>query len=72
MTIVRRPLASPLLPGFLAFAVGMALTAVQSLGVVPIGDGHQIAVLLLTFTGPLQLLAALFAFLARDVGAGTI
>jgi len=70
-TIMLRPIASPQPLGFLAFAVGMVLTAMLSLGVVPGADGHQVAVLLLTFTGPLQLLAAVFAFLARDVGAGT-
>lgn len=70
-TIVLRPIASPMPLGFLAFAVGTAVTAMSSLGVVPSSDGHQVAVLLLTFTGPLQLLAAVFAFLARDVGAGT-
>lgn len=69
--IVLRPVASPLPLGFFAFGMGIVLTALLDLHVLPVTDSHQVAVLLLTFTAPLELLGAVFALLARDVGAGT-
>ncbi len=69
--IVLRPLASPMPLGFFAFAVGIALTSLLDLGVFAEPYAHQVAVLLLAFTAPLEMLAAVFAMLARDPGAGT-
>ena len=69
--IVLRPLASPMPLGFFAFGVGIALTSLLDLGVFAQPYSHQVAVLLLAFTAPLELLAAVFAMLARDPGAGT-
>ena len=69
--ILLRPLASPMPMGFFAFGVGISLTSLLDLGVFAASYSHQVAVLLLAFTAPLQLLAAIFALLARDVGAGT-
>ncbi len=69
--IVLRPLASPMPLGFLAFCIGMVLTSLLDLAVFPVGDSHEVGVLLLAFTGPLEVLAAVFAMLARDAGAGT-
>lgn len=69
--VVLRPVASPLPLGFFAFGVAIVLTTLLDLGAFPVRDSHEVAVLLLAFTGPLELLAAVFALLARDVGAGT-
>lgn len=69
--IVLRPVGSPLPLGFFAFGVGVLLTGLLELRALPVADSHQVAVLLLTFTGPLELLAAVLAFLARDAGAAT-
>ncbi len=69
--IVLRPLGSTLPLGFFAFGTGVLLTGLLELGALPAADGHQVGVLLLAFTAPLELLAAVFAFLARDAGAGT-
>jgi len=69
--IVLRPLASPLPLGFFAFGVGIVLTSLLDLTVLAPEYGHQVALLLLVFPAPLELLAAVFAMLARDPGAGT-
>lgn len=69
--IVLRPIGSALPLGFFAFGMGVLLTGLLDLGALPASAGHQVAVLLLTFPAPLELLAAVFAFLARDGAAGT-
>jgi succinate-acetate transporter protein len=69
--IILRPIGSPLPLGFFAFAVGIAMTSLLSLDVFPQQDARQVAVILVAFTGPLEALAAVFAFLGRDVGSGT-
>ena len=67
--IALRPVGSPLPLGFFAFGTGVALTSLLELQVLT--ASHRVAVVLLTFTAPLELLGAVFAFLARDSGAGT-
>ncbi|HEV7722629.1 MAG TPA: hypothetical protein VGO60_15160 [Iamia sp.] len=69
--IVLRPVATPLPLGFLALAVGTTLVAGLQLDWVPATDGHAVALGLLAFVVPLQLIAALVAFIARDVGSAT-
>ncbi len=69
--IVLRPLGSSLPLGFFAFGVGVLLTGLLDLRALPTTDTSQVAVLLLTFPAPLELLACVLAYLARDAGAAT-
>ncbi|WP_084704413.1 GPR1/FUN34/YaaH family transporter [Phaeacidiphilus oryzae] len=67
--IMLRPVASSLPLGFLAFGVASTLLTCLQLHWVEVGSSHQLALLALVFAVPLELLAAVFAFLARDAGA---
>jgi uncharacterized protein len=69
--IVLRPLASALPLGFFAFGVGTFLLTGLELGWIPPAEGTQLALILLGFVAPLQLVSSLLGFAARDVGAGT-
>jgi succinate-acetate transporter protein len=69
--IVLRPYGSPLPLGFFSFAVGMALLAGIALDVITGDQVRTAGVLLAAFVFPLEFLAAVFAFLARDTGAAT-
>ncbi|MDQ6783186.1 MAG: GPR1/FUN34/YaaH family transporter [Actinomycetota bacterium] len=69
--ITIRPIGSPLPLGFAALgAASVVLSGVQ-LGWVPIEESHQAAVAVIAFAVPLQLLASVFGFLARDSVGGT-
>lgn len=69
--ITLRPIGSPLPLGFLALgAASITLSGLQ-LDWLPANQSHQVAVVLLVFVGPLQLLASVFGFLARDSVGGT-
>lgn len=69
--VFLRPLASPLSLGFLGlFYATTALAAVQ-LGWVPAGQMHTIAVGMLVFTVPVQLIACVYGFLSRDLVCAT-
>lgn len=70
MRIVLRPLATPLPLGFYAFGMGMLLTGAVAVGWLP-RQSVLVSVILLTFVGPLELLAALSALFARDSVAFT-
>jgi succinate-acetate transporter protein len=69
--IVLRPIASPLPLGLLAVMTGGVLLACEQIGAFPPRDQHTIALILLGFVVPLQLLATIFCFLARDTVAAT-
>lgn len=69
--IVLRPLASALPLGFFAFGTGMAVLAGVDIPLFPQSALHSAAAVLLTFVAPLQILAAVLAFLARDGMAAT-
>jgi hypothetical protein len=69
--IVLRPIGSPLPLGFAALAGASIVLSGLQLGWVPMAEGHQVAIVLLAFTVPLQLLASVFGFLARDSVGGT-
>jgi succinate-acetate transporter protein len=69
--IVLRPLASALPLGFFAFGTGMAVLGGVDIPLLPQAVLHPAAVVLLTFVAPLQILAAVLAFLARDGMAAT-
>jgi succinate-acetate transporter protein len=69
--VVLRPLGSPVPLGFLVFGTGMAALGGLELHLLPVAATHQAAVLLLTFVAPLELIAAVLAFLARDGLSGS-
>ena len=71
--IMLRPVASSLPPGFLAFGVGTVLLTALKLHWVPLPQTRSLMllVLVLAFVAPLEILAGVFAFLARDSGAAT-
>jgi succinate-acetate transporter protein len=69
--IVLRPIGSPLPLGILALAPAGVLMGVLQLGGMPVTQAKTVALLLLGFVVPLQLLASILAFLARDTVAGT-
>src|SRR4051812_15888287 len=69
--IILRPLANPLPLGFLALGAGTLVVAGRQLDWLGATEGRHVALILLAFVFPLQLIAALFGFLARDVVAAT-
>ncbi|MFD6415306.1 acetate uptake transporter family protein [Streptomyces sp. NPDC060194] len=69
--IVLRPIASPLPLGFFALGIGSAVLSTLQLEWVPLDQSEVLLILVLIFVVPLQLIAGLFAFAARDAGAGT-
>lgn len=71
--IVLRPVGSGLPLGFFAFGIGMLLLACQAIGYIPVHEQKQVGMLLISFVFPLELVATVFAFLARDtLGATTL
>lgn len=69
--VVLRPLASPLPLGFLALTVATVAFASVQLSWIPQDQGHAVALGVLVLTVPLQFLAAVMGFLARDAVAAT-
>ncbi|MEU6476453.1 GPR1/FUN34/YaaH family transporter [Streptomyces sp. NPDC047017] len=70
-TVTVRPYGNPLPLGFFCFGIGMALLAGTGLGLISGDQVRPAGVLLAVFVFPLQFLAAVMAFLARDTGAAT-
>ncbi|MGI8427875.1 MAG: GPR1/FUN34/YaaH family transporter [Solirubrobacteraceae bacterium] len=66
-----RPLASPLPLGLFAFGIGMVLLAAQTAGWIPVREATQVGLLLAAFVFPLEGVATIIAFLARDALAAT-
>lgn len=69
--ITLRPLGSPLPLGLLALVPAGVLLALLQLGAYPQSEGRTVAMLVLAFVVPLQLITCIFAFLARDTVAAT-
>jgi succinate-acetate transporter protein len=69
--VVLRPIANPLPLGFLALAGGTLVLAGLQLGWVEPSEGHDVALILIAFVAPLQLVVCVFGYLGRDVVAGT-
>lgn len=69
--VVLRPIATPLPLGFLGLAIATTAFASVQLGWIPQAQGHTVALGVLVLTVPLQLLAAVMGFLARDPVAAT-
>jgi succinate-acetate transporter protein len=71
--IVLRPIGSGLPLGFFSFGIGMLILGCQATGWIPAAEQHDGGILLMSFVFPLELLATVFAFLARDtLGATTL
>jgi succinate-acetate transporter protein len=71
--IILRPVGSGLPLGFFSFAVGMLLLACQAIGWIPVSEQKDVGMLLIAFVFPLELVATVLAFLARDtLGATTL
>jgi uncharacterized protein len=71
--IMLRPIGSSLPLGFYSFGIGMLLLGAFALGWIPVAEQKNVGMLLLGFVFPLELIAAIVAFLARDtLGATTL
>lgn len=66
-----RPIGNPLPLGFVALAVATLLLSALQLQWLAPDQGRAVALSLLAFVFPAQLVASIFGFLARDVVAGT-
>jgi succinate-acetate transporter protein len=64
--VFLRPLAGPLTIGFLGLAGATFVVAGLNLGWVEVSEGRKVALCVLAFTVPLQALASVIGFLARD------
>lgn len=69
--VVLRPVASPLPLAFAAFGIGSLVFALQQLNVIKVHDAPSVDLLLTVFLAPLQLIAAFYAFWARETLAAT-
>jgi succinate-acetate transporter protein len=71
--IALRPIGSGLPLGFFSFGIGMLLLGCQALAFIPADEQRTGGMLLMAFVFPLELVATVFAFLARDtLGATTL
>jgi succinate-acetate transporter protein len=71
--IFLRPIGSALPLGFFSFGIGMLLLGTFALGWIPLDEQQQVGLTLAAFVFPLELVATIVAFLARDtLGATTL
>jgi succinate-acetate transporter protein len=71
LRIVVRAYATALPLGFFSFGVGMLVLAGLGNGWLSAGDQHTAGILLAAFVFPLETIATVFAFLARDTFGAT-
>jgi succinate-acetate transporter protein len=69
--IVLRPIGSGLPIGFYAFGIGMLLLSSEAIGWIPVAEQKSVGMMLMAFVFPLEILAAIMAFLARDTLSAT-
>jgi succinate-acetate transporter protein len=69
--IVLRPIGNPLPLGFLALAAATLVVSGLQLKWLGPAEGREVALILIAFVFPLQLVSSIFGYLARDVVAGT-
>jgi uncharacterized protein len=69
--IMLRPIGNPLPLGFLALAAATLLVSGLQLGWLATDQGRDVALILIAFVFPLQLVTSVFGYLGRDVVAGT-
>jgi succinate-acetate transporter protein len=67
--IVVRPYGSGVPLGFLAFGIGMFMYAAQDIPWVQMSEARNVGLVLTAFVAPLEGVAAIIAFLARDTMA---
>jgi uncharacterized protein len=72
VSIFVRPLGSPVVLGFFAFAVGMFMLGVQSLHWVKASEYETVGFVLIAFVFPLELIAGVIAYFTRDTLAATV
>jgi succinate-acetate transporter protein len=71
--IMLRPIGSSLPLGFYSFGIGMLLLGCTAIGWIPVSEQKNVGMMLIAFVFPLELVATVFAFLARDtLGATTL
>ena len=71
--IFLRPIGSGLPLGFFSFGLGMLLLGCFATGWIPVAEQKDVGMLLMSFVFPLELVATIVAFLARDtLGATTL
>jgi succinate-acetate transporter protein len=71
--IMLRPIGSALPLGFFSFGIGMLLLGCAGIGWIPASEQKDVGELLMAFVFPLELVATVIAFLARDtLGATTL
>lgn len=68
--VFLRPIGNPLPLGFVGLAVATAVLSSFNLGWIPPSQQHQVALVLIAFAFPLQMVATILLFLARDAPAG--
>lgn len=69
-SIFLRPIGTPLPLGFVGLAISAAMLSCLQLGWIPTSEQHQAALALIAFACPLQAVATVLLFLARDAPAG--
>jgi len=67
--VVLRPVGNPMPLAFFALATGTLTLSGMQLGWVPASESKDVALVLIGFVFPLQLVAMVFAFLSRDGAA---
>jgi uncharacterized protein len=70
--IVVRPLGNPMPLGMFSFGIGMLLLAAENAGWTPVSEDVQIGILLAAFVFPLEAVATVIAYVARDTLAATV
>jgi succinate-acetate transporter protein len=71
--IMLRPIGSGLPLGFFSFSVGMLLLGCLAIGWIPVAEQKDVGMTLMAFVFPLELVATIVAYLARDtLGATTL
>lgn len=68
--VVLRPLGSPVGLGLSGLAIASLVGAGYDLGWVPTGQAHQVGLVLLVTVVPMQSIASVLAFAARDGASG--
>lgn len=71
VTVVLRPISSPLPLGFLALFTGSVLLSATQLRWIPGTQSHVVAIGVLGIVVPLQMVSSVFGFLGRDPAFGT-
>ena len=69
--VFLRPIATPLPIGMIALAVGSLVLGGLQLSWISTTQGHMVALCLLAFVVPLQLVSFVFGYLSRDEGTAS-